>query len=263
MSAVDTTLHPNQLRAALTGFWNDALAVKPPAQGLILAMPQTGADGWQLVVDIVPATPGTVRVSDSGRILGNLTARGQNSEADTMAGHIASLLRQHNMERDGQELFRWMPWPVDPVELHVFAEGLAAISHLWVLHEPTVRTQDVADRTLRRVFSDRNLEARAGAMLDGRTEKRIRVDYLVETRRPVAFEIIRRRGRLLPVMEQWGYRWHDLQKTSPKLMPVMLYDPAAQEIDEASRAIGEEVCSLFCAYDQTDRIHAVLAAAAG
>ena len=45
---------------------------------------------------------------------------------------------------------------------------------------------------------------------------------------------------------------------SPSLMPVMLFDPDSQEIDPESRAIGEEVCSLFCAYDQTDRIHGVL-----
>ena len=49
---------------------------------------------------------------------------------------------------------------------------------------------------------------------------------------------------------------------NPALMPVMLYDPGAQEIDETSRAIGENVCSLFCAYNETERIHAVLEEAA-
>jgi len=259
---VKNIIHSDQLRSALTGFWNEALAIETTSRGLAVAMPQTGADGWQLVIEITPGTPGTVRLSDSGRTLGGLAGRGQNIEADTVADHVASILRQSRLERDGLELFRWLSLPLDPVEVQVFAEALAAITHLWVLHEPAVRTQDIADRTLRRVFSDRNLTARAGATLDGRTEKQVRVDYLVETPRPVAFEILRRRGRLLPVMEQWGYRWQDLRRVSPQLMPVMLYDPATQEIDEASRAIGEDVCSLFCAYEETDRIHAVLAEAA-
>jgi hypothetical protein len=262
VNAVENILQPDQLRTALAGFWNSALAIEPIRNGLAVALPQTGADGWQLVVEITEATPGTVRISDAGRTLGGLAALGQNFEATMVADHIESILRQSHMERDGMELLRWLPLPLDPVEVHVFAEALSAISHLCVLHEPTVRSQNVADLTLRKVFADRHITARAGVTLAGKTEKSVQVDYLVETFRPVAFEILRRRGRLLPVMEQWGYRWQDLQKVSPALMPVMLYDPAIQEIDEASRAIGDDVCSLFCAYDETDRIHGVLEAAA-
>jgi hypothetical protein len=62
-------------------------------------------------------------------------------------------------------------------------------------------------------------------------------------------------------MEQWGYRWNDLRKVTPELMPVMLFDPSVQEIDQETRAIGEDVCELFCAYDETERIHEVLARA--
>ena len=258
MIPVETTLNPDQLRASLSAFWNSALAIEPTRNGLTVAVPQTGADGWQLVLELTRVSSGAVRVSDAGRTLGGLFAHGQNIEAQTMAGHVAELLRQGQVERDGFELFRWVSLPLDPTDLHVFAETIGAVSHLWVLHESTVRTQDIADRTLRRVFSDRQIEPRVGAMLDGKTEKRVRVDYLVEAGKPVAFEILRRRGRLLPVMEQWGYRWQDLQKVSPSLMPVMLYDRTSHEIDEASRAIGEDVCSLFCAYDETERIHELL-----
>lgn len=258
MTTVNTTLQSDEIRAALAGFWNNALAIERIRNGFAVAMPQTGADGWQLVIELTEPTPGMVRVSDAGRTLGGLAAQGQNLESGSVSAHTESILRQSHMERAGTELFRWLPLPLDPVEVHVFVEALAAISHLWVLHEPAVRTQDIADLTLRRVFSDRHVVPRQGATLAGRTEKSVRVDYLVESSHPVAFEILRRRGRLLPVMEQWGYRWQDLQKVNPALMPVMLYDPASQEIDEGSRAIGEEVCSLFCAYDETDRIHSVM-----
>lgn len=262
MSTVETTLRPEDLRAALNGFWNDALKIERTQAGLAVALPQTTADGWQLVVELSPGMPGLVRATDAGRTLGGLQARGQNIDAETVSGHIKTILQECQTHRDGLELFRWLPLPLDPVEVHVFAEGLAAISHLWILHEPKIHRLDVADQTLRRVFADRKLEAQAGATLDGKTEKRVRVDYLVQQTRPVAFEVLRRQRNLLPVMEQWGYRWQDLLKVSPSLMPVMLYDPAIQEIDEASRAIGEEVCTLFCAYEETQRIHAVLSSAA-
>ncbi|OAM90732.1 hypothetical protein AW736_06405 [Termitidicoccus mucosus] len=246
------------MRSALAGFWNDALKIEPTPHGFAIALPQTGADGWQLVAELTQVTPGHAELSDAGKTLGGLAAQGQNIEADTIREHVDTILKQSGAERRGLELVRVLSLPIDPADVHVFAEALSAISHLWVLHEPTVRTQNIADITLRRVFSDRKLEAKAGVTLDGKTEKGVRVDYLVQPRRTVAFEILRRRRNLLPVMEQWGYRWQDLRKTRADLMPVMLYDPAMQEVDNASRTIGEEVCTLFCAYNETDRIHEVL-----
>jgi hypothetical protein len=41
-------------------------------------------------------------------------------------------------------------------------------------------------------------------------------------------------------------------------MPAMLFDPAVQDIDSESLAIDQDVCELFCPYNETDRIHALL-----
>jgi hypothetical protein len=258
MNTPANTINPNHLRTLLATFWNDALKIETTPHGLALALPQTGADGWQIVVELTQLTPGHAELSDAGRTLGGLAAQGQNIETRAISGHVDSILKQSGCERRGFELIRTLALPIDPVEVHVFAEALSAVSHLWVLRELPVRTQDVADITLCRVFADRKLEAKAGAMLDGKTERGVRVDYVVQPRRTVAFEILRRRQNLLSSMEQWGYRWQDLRKAHKDLMPVMLYDPAMQEIDPASRAIGEDVCDLFCAYDETARIHEVL-----
>lgn len=65
------------------------------------------------------------------------------------------------------------------------------------------------------------------------------------------------------VAELWkiDLDWESQLLATSSLTPVMLFDPATQIIDEPTRAIGEEVCSLFCAHDDTDRIHEVLAQA--
>lgn len=261
VTSLETFLQPDQLRASLKSFWDSALNIEPYRDGWAVAMPQTGADGWQIVLELTMPVPGCVRMSDAGRTLSGLAAQGQNIESGSVASHVEVILRQSHMEQDGFELFRDLPLPLEALEVHVFAEALAAISQLWVLHEPAIRTQDVADETLRRVFVDHKIEPVVGAKLTGKTERAVRVDYLVEAKHPVAFQVLRRKSGLLPLMEQWGYRWNDFKRVMPTLMPVMIYDPAVQEIDEASRAIGEEVCSLFCAYHETDRIHEVLTAA--
>jgi hypothetical protein len=184
-------------------------------------------------------------------------------ETDAVSEQVRRISQETGMERDGWELFKWLDLPLQGVELHVFAEGLSNVAHLYYLHEPTARSVDTADRSLRRVFADSKLTATENHALNGKTERAVRVDYFIPLAHPVAFQVLRRRGRILATMEQWGYRWQDLRKTNPQLKPVMVYDPAVQDVDEAARDIGEEVCDLFCAYDETDKIHELLESAKG
>lgn len=263
MNGDNFDLTQEQIRNALQFFWNDALQIEAlPNSGYALAMPLSFPDGWQIIVELRDRTPQGVKVTDRGRTLGWLAQHGQNVETDGLTGNLDRICREYHLQRDGWELFRWLPLPIQGIDLHVFSEGLAAVAFLNYLHKPAGEVPDVADKTLSRVFSERKLDAKRNVALKGKTEREVRVDYLVSLQRPVAFEILRRKGSPISVMEQWGYRWTDLKKVSPSLMPVMLFDPVVQEIDNASRAIGEEVCSLFCAYNETERIHQVLAEAA-
>ena len=61
--------------------------------------------------------------------------------------------------------------------------------------------------------------------------------------------------RLLPYMEQWGFRWNDIHRRHPSLLRAMVYDPDKQEWDETSLRIGREVCELFCPYFETETLH--------
>ena len=258
MSAFDPKLLAETVRRAWLDFQQDALALEPTPQGVAVALPQTLPDGWQMVVELQPAPPNKVKLTDGGHTLGWLAARGQNVETDAVAEQVREICRQASMERDGWELFRWLDVPLQGMEVHVFAEALSNVAHLHYLHEPMPRGVDAADRTLRRVFTDRQLTALENHPLDGKTERAVRVDYYIPSARPVAFQVLRRRGRIQATMEQWGYRWQDLRKTNPALKSAMIYDPSVQSVDETARAIGEEVCELFCAYDETDRIHGLL-----
>ena len=262
MISLNKNLQPSVLHEALSGFWSSALTIEQEEGRIHLALPQTDADGWQQVIEITEPTPGVARISDAGHTLGQLANAGQNIDSGNTSRHINAIARNHHLTREGFELVRIVSLPINPVDIHVFAEGLSAVSHLWVLHEPNVKTQDIADQTIQRVFRDHHVEPRRGASLVGSIEKTVKVDYLVEARKRVAFEIIRRRNNLYPLMEQWGFRWMDLKQADSQLLPVMLYDPATVDVDEDSRAIGVGVCRLFSPYDDTDKIHEVLEEAA-
>ena len=263
MSEFDPKLITETVRKAWLDFQQAALSLESTPQGMAVALPHTLPDGWQMVVELQPGPPKKLKLTDGGRTLGWLAARGQNVESDAVAGQLREICRQTGMEREGWELFRWLDFPLQGVDMHVFAEGLTSVAHLYYFHEPMPRPFDAADRMLRRVFSDRHITASENHPLDGKTERGVRVDYYVASAQPVAFQVLRRRGRIQTVMEQWGYRWQDLRKTIPLLKPAMVYDPAVQNVDEDARAIGEEVCALFCAYDETDKIHQLLESAKG
>ncbi len=260
MSTFAAPLTPETVRQLLHAFWQESLEIAKTRHGLSLALPQTYPDGWQIVVDLEDHLPASLKVTDQGRTLGWLVAHGQNIETDAVQRYLDEICVECGIERDGLELFHWFPKALEGVDLHVFAEALVAIAHLHYLSDLKPRTLDIPDETLQRVFKDHGVVALAGTTLDGRMRKKVRLDYFIPEESPIAFQIIRRHGRILGTMEQWGFRWNDLRAAHPKLRPAMIYDPHHQEIDTDSRAIGEEVCSLFCSYEDTDRIHEFLGA---
>jgi len=258
VSSFADDLKPESIRAILQSFWSDALEIGQTRQGLSLALPQTFPDGWQLVVDLDDQLPSGVKITDRGRTLSWLSSQGQNTDSDALKRHLRSICQECEVERDGLELFQWFPKGIDAVQIHLFAEAMVNVAHLYYLRDLKPRTLDVVDRTLLRVFRDHNVEALKGRSLDGQTRKKVKVDYLIERPMPIAFQMIRQHGRVLSTMERWGFRWNDLKARTPSLKPAMVYDPHHQEIDAESRSIGEDVCDLFCSYEETDRIHEFL-----
>jgi len=261
MSENTNIIKPDSIRRALEAFWGESLEIAETRTGLALAVPLCFPDGWQVLFDIQPMTPKAVRVTDRGRTLQWLAGAGQNIEADHLAALLNDRLNVFQIRRNGWELYRELALPIAGVDLHLFGEALVSISHLNYLHEPAAKSPNVARETVEKIFHERRIEPIARHALDGKLEKAIRVDYYVAARRPVAMEILGRRGNITGYMEQWGFRWRDLRDAHPKLMPVMVYDPAVQEVDGLAQTIGEAECELFCTYTETERIHAVLSKA--
>lgn len=251
-------LTQESIRSLMSEFWSEALELEATRSGLSMAVPQTFPDGWQVTLDLDDQMPSGVKVTDRGRTLGWLAAQGQNIETDTVKRHLESICHECRMERDGLELYQWIAGSIEAVQIHIFAEALVNVAHLCYLRDLKTRTLDVPDQTLQKVFKDHRVEAVKGHTLDGHARKKVRVDYLVANRSPMAFQIIREQGKILNTMERWGFRWNDLRAETPTLRSAMIYDPHHQQIDRESRAIGEDVCELFCSYEDTEQIHEFL-----
>jgi hypothetical protein len=257
MSA-DTILSIEKLRGFLNRFWDDSLQIEQTKRGLLFTMPMSYPDGWQVVLELAQRTPKSFDLNDRGKTLSWLHGRGQNIHTDAVKAHLKRLCSEHYLIEDNGVLRRWMEFPLDPIDIQVFGEGLVAISRLDILNDHRVVEENVADTTVKRVFQDAGLSPEANYKLSITKERKISVDYFIEQRRPLAIQILKTKTDLSGTMEKWGFRWRELKTVYSGLAPVMLYDRNTHLIDSYSRHIGESECELFCGYDETNRIHNLL-----
>lgn len=248
------TLQPDDCRQALSSFWAEQLSIEQDKTGLVIALPLMLPDGIQIAVEIQPIAERRAILSDAGDVLRWLSTRGINLKADSHKQWIDERLATYELARNGFEILREIPLPIQGIDVHLFGEALVSIAHLICRHETQQAVVATADEQIVSIFTDAKRTYRRNAALPGHIEESISVDYYFEHHLPSAVQVIHRSGRILDTMERWGYRWQDLKKKTPQLRSAMIFDPDRQTIDSTSMRIGEEVCELFCAYHESDRI---------
>src|SRR5207253_4541889 len=235
---------------AMETFWRDNAQAARTRDGVAMTLPLMYPDGWQVSVFLALIAPSVVRISDHGKTLGMLLESGLTLNAKVTGEYFNERLRTFELQRDGFMLWKDLRLPLQGFDIQLFAEALVSIAHLFYRHEPGAPSDNVGDKAVRELFERRKISPKKNAELEGALEQRIKVDYLVEARQPVAIEIVNRRFDLLPYMEQWAFRWDDLRSRNKSLTAAMVYDPEHQEWDSTALRIGNSVCDVFCRYDE-------------
>lgn len=250
----------DECRAALSAFWKEQLSIQTTRTGVALALPLMYPDGLQVVLTVTPITATQAIVSDAGNTLGHLAGVGMNFDHHAKQTHalLGQRLTAFELERDGFELRKAVKLPIEGIDLHLFGEALVSIAHLVYRHDPESSFESAAARTVKKVFTDRKLEPQLNHPLPGKIEKRIKVDFFWAGKKPIAVEVIKRRGANLNYMEQWAWRWTDLRNKDETLVRAMIYDPDLQNFDENTVQIAESVCELFCPYFETQQLHSLI-----
>jgi hypothetical protein len=250
-------------REALVRFWGEQLGVESTPSGVVIALPLMYPDGLQVALDLHPVSKTRALVSDEGRTLSGFFNNGFNVDLRAKQTHtlMQDRIKAFELIKDGFELKKEIRLPVDGIDLHLFGEALVSIAHLICRHEPESFVESAADRTVRQVFKDREVVPLENVALEGRVEKKIKVDYLITGSRRLAMEVIKRRGSDLGYIERWAWRWTDLRNQDGELLNGMIYDPDVQDYDQTALAVGRSVCDIFCPYFETDQIHALLSKA--
>ncbi len=255
-----TSFAAADLSTLLNNFWNSILEIQVTSQGFLFTMPVSYPDGWQVVLELQRVTPNTWLLSDRGQTLNWLIGQGLNLQTEAMQSHLKRLCNEHSFQMNEGVLFRHMSWPLAADDMHVFAEGVAAISRLDFFNEHRVLEEDVARHAVQRILQDAHLSHQRNRKLAITPERSIAVDFYVEQKRPAAIQILKTKTDLAGTMEKWGFRWRELKRLNLGLAPIMLFDRNTQTIDAYSRHIAQTECELFCGFDETDRIHSTLRA---
>jgi hypothetical protein len=248
----------SQCKNALARFWGDTLKIEPARDGVTIALPLLYPDGLQVVAKLRPLAERTALLTDRGEVLANLANTGFNLESETAKKLLAERLQVFDLRRNGFILEKQIRLPIDGLDIHLFGEALVSLAHLIYRYEPETTEQHVADRTIQKLFQESGLVPRRNAVLEGRVEKRIQVDYFLEGKHGFALEVVKRKHHLVPYMEQWGWRWSDLRTTRPNLVRAMVYDPDSQDWEDTALAIGKSVCEVFCPYFEQEKLQKAL-----
>ncbi len=254
----DQILTPAVCLQALESFWREQVQVATTREGIALTLPLMYPDGWQVAVQLAPLTPGWACLSDQGKTLGALTEAGMSLDAKHTAALLDERVKTFELRSDGAIISKEVRLPLQGIDVQLFAEALVSIAHLIYRHEPATLLENPADKMVRRIFEARKITPKRNAELVGRLVQSIRVDYLVEAKRPLAVQIVNRRENLLDYMERWAFRWDDLRRRNDGLVAGMVYNPENQDWDATSLRIGGEVCDVFCRYDEPGALNSAL-----
>jgi hypothetical protein len=195
-------------------------------------------------------------VSDQGEALSRLGTEGIDLSLARNAELLDSKLKAFELQRDGLELQKPIHLPIDGLDIHLFGEALVSISHLIYRHEMASPKALHVYNAIRGLLRHKNFTFKEGedAVILGRVEPHIRVDFLVVENRVLACKTVERRGRMREYIEQWGFRWMDAKRHNETLVRAMFYDPENQEWDDDSKRIGAHVCEIFYPYFEADSI---------
>lgn len=256
MKTGEIQIDPNALREPLEKFWSDNLSIEKRGAELLAALPLLYPNGMQVVISATRPTQSDVIISDSGRTISSLEAEGLDLSLPRNRELLDEKIKAFELSKEGFEIKKLICFPIEGIDVQLFAEALVSISHLIYRHEISTPRSAHVYTTIRNILAHNHFhfKERDEAIIQGKIETKIPVDFVAMGNHVVACKTIERRGRIREYMEQWGFRWRDAKDRNPKLINSMFYDRENQNWDSDSLNIGRSVCDIFEPYDEAEKI---------
>jgi Domain of unknown function DUF1828 len=190
-----STLDPEACRKALLSFYSEIVELKDAGEWLHLSLPLMNADGFQISISISQISERFVLLSDRGETLSFLDCRGVSTKSKATRRLIQNHIAAFEIETMGEQLTKVVSLPIQGIDMHLFGEALAGLTHLIFRHEANQSANPhVYEAVLHKLESAKmSFKRGAGAFIKGRTSKSIPVDFLISSKRNVAIKAVQRK----------------------------------------------------------------------
>lgn len=253
------TLSENKIKQALSDFHTEMIRIKQHSHGFSFTSTVCMPDGWQIIFDITQLSESKYKLSDKGATLSWLMNKGQNISSDLIRGQLERICKDCNTIQEGLELVKWLDAPLCGEEIHIFSESLQLIANLYLLHEPRIKEDPLGIKIVEEIFQESAIKYRRDYAIEVSPSRHFKVDFYSKNKKATAIKILTTQTDFTGAVEKWHPRWKLLKDNHPELSPVMLYDRNKhQSLSSYTIQVAEDVCSLFCGFDEKDKIYNAL-----
>lgn len=232
-------------------FLSEQMRCSCDGNAIHIAYPLLLPDGWQIAFSLYDLAEGCVcELSDDGKITEFLQ-----NYFPKYSPEIKLFIRQkcefygiENCEWYFRKQFNAIPSAKD---IHLFAEGLLAISYLVYRFEKRTDYDDAPFRTVREIFISCNREVKTDVCLHGKHHSRIHVDIqsgksivrILSTRNP------------LQALQITGFQFNDYRMANPATERILIYNPDRKWSEDCqSLADCGEYFDFAASYQEPDKI---------
>ena len=215
-----------EIREGLLGFLGNVFSIENTSKGYAVAMPALMADGWQVTFLVEQVAADTILLSDAGRTISWLEMRGINSQSDIVSSlfHEKVLMFQAECP-DG--VLKKLTTPQNLfLDMQLFAELIASLSHLIFRFNPSVANQRTAYQCVDELVVGLGLPCDRKAHLKAASGRDLVVDFCVSRSGLPSrlLQTVDARTKSEDLIEIWGYRLNDIVDFYQEVCAAIIYN---------------------------------------
>ncbi len=254
MSHLIHHIAPEEIRSALSGFWNSVCEVQHSPQSTAISLPILMADGWQSVVFIEEEMHGVVTLRDRGKVHSLLSINGINDCNPSIRFLIDRALHDFSVQEDEKGFFKRTTMPLNATDIQLFGSFLSSISHLLYKAQKESIMQHKSWNTVVRCIKDRRIPFEQDVQYETPFRK-ISVELSARgTARTALLQTFDQKHKVDSLIELWGFRMKEISDSYDGVYKTALVYNESTSPDSSILKLTDKLCTLVCPSNKVDEI---------
>lgn len=221
-----TNLNSINILKEYSSFIESSSKVKEIKNGYYISLPFLYSGDHFVELCIKQLNEDLFMISDLGNVLIEIESSGIPIFSNKKRKEILlDIIKKYQLNLEGVNLKKTSSKAKLAQIIHSFIEAIKAISDLTYFHEAKIPKESIIHQEIKHVLDHKKVKYLEynEARIDGVLEKKHRVDFLIENKRPEI--IVEHAGENTKMMaEVWGFRFSDIKDNNPTVSSYSVYD---------------------------------------